>query len=143
MTSNNQFCVRSNLGLSLIDCHTPSSARLTCPNSIPSQLSSGSFNMSNVSLAPSSEVNPVSCSSASLGTYHTQVTPLCVHPPVITVEDTDDSPPFDKSKSFPLHVQEGIALQKLLASTTTLPIPIHKYDSHTPVTMYFGGSSGY
>ena len=63
-------------------------------------------------------------------------------PTVVTLDDSDDqNPPFDLSKHAPIHQRTGKKLQQLIAASPAapLPLPVQKYDAHTPMTMYYGG----
>ena len=108
-----------------IDCATPSSSRLTHP---PSTLLGSEFGRrSDVFCVPSPSLNP-SVASRS--------------PTVVTLDDSDDqSPPFDLSKHAPIHQRAAQKLQQLIAASPAapLPLPVQKYDAHTPMTMYYGG----
>ena len=108
-----------------IYCATPSSSRLIRPPS--SLLSSDYARQYDVFCFSSPSVNP---SVTSQG------------PTVVTIDDNDDkAPPFDLSKFAPIHKKAGERLQILISEwpAAPLPMPIHKYDSHTPMTMYYGG----
>ena len=108
-----------------IDCATPSSSRLTHP---PSSLLGSEFGRrSDVFCVPSPSFNP----------------PVTSHSPtVVTLDDSDDqNPPFDLSKHAPIHQRAAQKLQELIAASppAPLPLPVQKYDAHTPMTMYYGG----
>ena len=107
-----------------IDCATPSSSRLTHP---PSTLLGSEFGRrSDVFCVSSPSINP-------------SVAPRS--PTIVTLDDSDDhSPPFDLSKHAPIHQRAAIKLQQLIAASPAapLPLPVQKYDAHTPMTMYYG-----
>ena len=108
-----------------IDCATPSSSRLTHP---PSSLLGSVFgHRSDVFCVSSPSISP---SVTTQG------------PTVVTLDDSDDqTPPFDLSKHAPIHQRAGNKLQQLIAASPAapLPLPVQKYDAHTPMTMYYGG----
>ena len=108
-----------------IDCATPSSSRLTHP--LYSLLSSNFSRRSDVFCVSSPSVSP------SVTTQR---------PTIVTLDDTDDqAPPFELSKHAPIHKRAGKKLQQLISESPAapLPLPVQKYDSHTPMTMYYGG----
>ena len=109
-----------------IDCVTPSSSRLT--HLPPSSLLGSNFGRkSDVFCISSPSVSP---SVTAQG------------PTIVTLDDSDDqAPPFDLSKHAPIHKRAGKKLQQLIAEypAAPLPLPVQKYDSHTPMSMYYGG----